>query len=141
MFRNWELPDKLKAKYAAPICEVSKFENCSPWAKKGSKINFQYTWDVDRLNNCGEPSVDQNRTHGSYYQGKLCGNDNRSNRSNHDIVSAEDWTAHLEARNKRNGVQSQKSDCCKNMGMYTEYRGRCTGYQGYMRKYNPANSI
>ena len=46
----------------------------------------------------------------------------------------EDLVAQLKTR-------SQNSDCCKERGMYTEYRGRCVGYQGYMRKNNPASAI
>ena len=30
---------------------------------------------------------------------------------------------------------------CQNRGMYTNYRGRCTGYDAYFQEYNPVNGV
>jgi hypothetical protein len=57
-FNNWKLPARLKAKYAAPISEAGKYDNCAPWMKQGARVGFQYINDTQRLNECNTPQAD-----------------------------------------------------------------------------------
>lgn len=55
--RIWKISPELQAKYAAPICNVSNYSPCTPWAKKGARISFQYSNDNERLNQCNTPQA------------------------------------------------------------------------------------
>ena len=83
-FRLLELPERLQRKYNSPICDETKFGNCVPWAKKGARLGFQYTWDAERMNNCNnECNKDnqvtqtccQNRGQYTGYRGRCTGYD------------------------------------------------------------------
>ena len=116
---------------------MGKYNNCPRFEgrKKGSRINFQYTGDVDRLNNCGGNN--------NYYEGKTCGwagpvgsgiggltPEQLANEQDYDIM-----------QRKMNIPPNNDPNCCKNLGMYTYYRGRCDDYGQYMNDYNPVNGI
>lgn len=83
-FNNWELPQRLQDKYAAPICKASNYDNCSPWMKQGARIGFQYSNDNERLNECNTPQARSNdatqsccQNRGAYtsYRGRCTGYD------------------------------------------------------------------
>ena len=83
-FDNWELSPRLQAKYAAPICEASRYDNCAPWMKQGKRIGFQYVDDNQRLNECNTLQARTNdvtkeccQNRGAYttYRGRCIGYD------------------------------------------------------------------
>lgn len=137
MFNNWQLPDRIEQMYAAPICQSANYNNCVPWAKKGARINFQYTWDVDRLNNCGGNA-------GSFYEGKRCGNgpvgSSIGGLTPSQLMNIEDYDI-MQMKNMQQPPNGDGSTACANLGMYTDYRGRCDLYSAYMNQYNPVNGI
>ena len=143
MFRNWELPNKIQNQYASPISEERQYSNCNnPIMKKGAKINFSYSWDVDRLNNCGL-DVHNRSGNGAYYQGMLCDQKPKpqTGMTQDDIFSAEDWEKYQDSINKNNRSIPDNPSCCNETGMYTNYRGRCVDYKNYMNRYNPVDGI